>query len=208
MTSTSTDKHFKNVYLLKLICILFAAFTIILTFSFSIMNLIDKGKNDFKGITDIKFSNINILNDTNVNIKNLSLSGTNSANAEYLITANEASKNLQGLVKMKDITFTYSKPNLNDKLVIFSDSGTMNELNQEIIIDSLAKLNFSDYSILTNNLLINLKDNSAKSYQAITVKKGESSYLKADSFSTTENSNIINLQGNVKASIDLSNINN
>jgi LPS export ABC transporter protein LptC len=200
---TYTQKHFRNLFLLKVACIALVAATIILIFSFSVYSIIENKKNEIKSITDLKFNNIKILDDTSISIKDLVLSGKSSKDSNYHLTASEANKNLQGIIEMKDIEFAHSKEGQKDKIIITSDSGLMREEEKLIHIDSIAILRFSDYIVQASKLDIDLKDNTAQSNSAITVTKGNS-FLKADRFSTANNSQIIHLNGNVKASINLS----
>jgi LPS export ABC transporter protein LptC len=200
---TSNERHFRNLYLLKTGCILVAGFTFFLIVIFSFFNILETRKNEMRALKDIKFSNLNLKSDSTVNVKELSITGKSSSDSKYELTAGEANKDTQGVVQMKDVEFFYTKEGLEDKLKITSAVGEMKEQEKLINIESPVKLDFMDYHVETNKLEIDLKNNSAKSNSPITATKGNSLF-KADKFNTTENSEIIYLNGNVKASIHLS----
>ncbi|MDF2965202.1 MAG: hypothetical protein K0Q51_590 [Rickettsiaceae bacterium] len=199
---TYTEKHFKNLFMLKLACLTIAGIVVLVVFSFSLYNFIETKRGEIRNLKDLSFSNISILEDTSVNIKDLNLSGKTTDDSDYNLTASEANKNTKGIIQMKDIQFSFSQKDQGN-LIVTSDSGSMLETEKLIKINNSATIKFRDYTVKTNQLDIDLKNYAAKSNDSIIMTKGDS-YLQADSFSTTNNSEIINLNGNVKASIDLS----
>ncbi len=203
---TYTDKHFRSVYLLKLACILLLLTTITIIFFLSLQGFITEKTNKL-GITDFKFAAVSFLDDTSIKMKQLSLSGKMSNDTSYQLNASEANKDMQGTVQMKDIELAYDRSKTNENLFITSDFGIMQEEEKFIQIDNIAIIRFNDYIVHTTGLYIDLNNNSAKSNNSIIMKKG-SSTLQADKFSTDDNSQIINLSGNVKASVNLSDVKN
>lgn len=127
---------------------------------------------------------------------------TGNGKNSYKISAEKITKNTDGLYHMNKISGVYSLEN-QQNITIASDIGSINNYEDQIILNNDVKVGYEDYVMLSETLDFDLRTKSATSNKFVQIIGREGS-ISADKFKTTEEFKQITFDGNVEANFNVS----
>ena len=201
------NKHFakiKTFEIFSLLVIFCLALSVIIVLIQNYFLNLKKNKID---IDEFKLSKLNILENSEVKVNKLKISGNLSNNNydKYILNAQHAVKNKDGTTNLNKINIKLYQSNnktLNQSINIQSESGIYDENHKLFLSSSVTNIHYLKYIIESNNLLVDLTKNTIKSNNNVNIFDDKMD-IKADSFDVNIDKQILNFNGNIQLKINI-----
>lgn len=151
--------------------------------------------------TSSKNKHSKLSKDYSLSIKKSTFEGISHDLTPYKILANTVTKNLDNQYILSEIKGTYGIGEEN--LIIKSSSGILNEDSKMFILKDDVNVTINDMHINSKKLYFNLSNKDAHSDSEVEINS-KNAKIKADSFYIKDSNNIINFEGNVDCTFDIS----